>query len=452
MGQLSAGASKECITLPEDLMPYPVPDWFGGGTYTGVKDDIFVRCLALSDGKKKALIICAELGTYINAELIQDRIYKECGIPFENIMISATHTHEVPEGKVNPDIKEGEEKELTEKEKKIQKIADSYNQFIADQTVLAAKRAVENMEPARYGYGEGKSYINCNRDEFLESGVSVQGLNFERPSDKTLGVILFESLSGRKIGVLINYAVHNDLCFHQKDINGEDLLVYGDISAEISKFVEKRYAKDGMTAVWTNGAAGNQNPYLSGSYNKYNPDGSVEENYYKLGGDAFMLCEYLGQRQGLDVVRVMNNIKEMSAAARITTAYQKYELPGTRVVGFTREMIANPNLTDYDKIYNEPAGSVPLGLMLITFGDIALYGINGEVMCETGLRIKEQSSLKHTWIISYMGDNPAGKYLADQWGYEHRTFAYYRNTVENGRAEECMLQNLKKMLEKRFEE
>lgn len=453
MGKLKAGASKICITVPTELLPYPVPDWFGGGEYTGVKDEIYVRCLAISDGRITALMICAELGTYIDADSIRRRIEEELEVPAENILISATHSHEVPEGKIDPDIM-GEttaQKHYTERERCIAKRAVAYNQFLEDRTVLAAKQAVLAMEPARYAYGEGKSYINCNRDQFLENGNSIQGLNYERPSDKTLSVIEFQNMDGKKIGFLINYAVHNNLCYRRTDGEGEGLLVYGDISSEVSKYVETYYQADGAVAVWSNGAAGNQNPYVSGNYTKFCTDGSIVENAYKLG-NVWELCKFVGETQGRDVVSVIQKIRHYRSCAKIQTFYREYELQGTKVEGFTPEMIGNVNLVDNSKIYNIPMGKVPLSLMLITIGDIAVYGINGEVMCETGMRLKESSTLKHIIIVSYMGNNAAGKYMVDEWGYEHRTFAYYRNTIENGTAEKTMHKCLEEFLEKRFEE
>jgi neutral ceramidase len=452
MANLTAGASKVCINLPDELLPYPVPEWFGGGEFVGVKDDIFVRALALSDGNEKVIFITAELGTYFNAEDIQRRIESETGVPFSNILISATHTHEVPEGKVDPDIDEsGTTRIYTDREKQIMKCHDSYNKFLEDQSVKAAEEALSSMVPVKIGYGEGTSYINCNRDEFLLNGVAVQGLNPAGPSDKTLSVLEIRTLNDRKLALLINYAVHNNFCMRQKNIDGNTMKTYGDISEEVCSYLERRYADDGLIAIWTNGAAGNQNPYIMAELHHYLPDGRMDKADYELREKMWDVCRYLGERQGQDVVRVLRTINNFSDTSHITSQWKKYQLPGTKVLGFTREMLIDANLIDASKIHNEPSGKTyPLGLMLITIGDLAYYGINGEVMCETGLRLKAASPFKHTILITYMGDNPAGKYMVDNWGYEHHTFEYFRNTIEKGRAEECMTSNLLQMSQNRF--
>jgi neutral ceramidase len=454
MREIKVGASKLKLTPPEKLFPIPVPKWFGGGEYGSVKDDIYVRAVAIDNGERTILMICGELGTYINADAIKTRINKELGISENNILICATHTHEVPEGKLDPDIKDdakaGINRKRTPEELRIEQIFQEYNSFIADQSFLAAKEAIKNRVPARYGYGEGKSYISVSRDELMENNTYDLGINFERPSDKTLSVLKFEDMEGKLIAVIINYAVHNSMCYQVKDKEDKYLMIYADISGEVSKFIEERYAKDRTVAMWTNGAAGNQDPIWVNAYHRFNKDKSHNYRFYQIGHNMFGLCEHVGQTQAIDVIHVLDSIKDMNGSAKITMNSKMYNLPGTKVVGFTREVISNSNLLDNSKISNVPSTPVPLGLVLITLGDIALYGINGEVMCETGLKIKEHSPLKKTVIISYIGNNPAGKYLVDDWGYENHTFEYYRNTVEKGAAEKCMIENLDKMLEERY--
>jgi neutral ceramidase len=453
MREIKVGASKFKLTPPEKLFPIPVPEWFGGGEYGSVKDDIYVRVVAIDNSERTILLICGELGTYINADEIKTRIKNELGIPENDILICATHTHEVPEGKLDPDIKDdakaGINRKRTAEELRIEQIFLEYNSFIANQSFLAAKEALKNRVPVRYGYGEGKSYINVSRDGLMENNTYDLGINFERPSDKTLAVLKFEDMEGKLIAVIINYAVHNSMCYQVKDTEGKYLMIYADISGEVSKFIEERYAQDGTVAMWTNGAAGNQDPIWVNAYHRFNQDKSHNYRYYQIGHNMFGLCEHVGQTQAIDVIRILDSIKDMHSTGKITMSSKMFNLPGTKVVGFTREVIMNSALLESNMITNVPSDPVPLGLVLITIGDVALYGINGEVMCETGLRIKERSSLKKTIVISLVGNNPAGKYLVDDWGYENHTFEYYRNTVEKGAAEKCILENLEIMLAER---
>src|SRR5688572_6156226 len=89
---LRAGAATSNIT-PElglkivgGFAPYPAEH---------VHDELHARCLVLDDGKTKlALVVCDLLGLHRSLSVEARRLIQEgTGIPPENVMISATHTH-----------------------------------------------------------------------------------------------------------------------------------------------------------------------------------------------------------------------------------------------------------------------------------------------------------------------------------------------------------------------
>src|SRR5688572_4277598 len=89
---LRAGAATSNIT-PElglrivgGFAPYPAEH---------VHDELHARCLVLDDGKTKlALVVCDLLGLHRSLSIEARRLIQEgTGIPPENVMISATHTH-----------------------------------------------------------------------------------------------------------------------------------------------------------------------------------------------------------------------------------------------------------------------------------------------------------------------------------------------------------------------
>ncbi len=90
--RLQAGAATSNITPPIGSLrvggfaPYPTEH---------VHDELHARCLVLDDGKTKlALVVCDLLGLHRSVSLEARRLIQEAtGIPPENVMISATHTH-----------------------------------------------------------------------------------------------------------------------------------------------------------------------------------------------------------------------------------------------------------------------------------------------------------------------------------------------------------------------
>ena len=87
-----------------------------------------------------------------------------------NVLLTATHTHSVP-GQTSA----------------------AYVQKIVESVRLAKQR----LAPARVGYGAGVSYMNVNRN-IIDPKTKQwwEGPNYDGPSDKTVGVVKFETLTG----------------------------------------------------------------------------------------------------------------------------------------------------------------------------------------------------------------------------------------------------------------
>jgi hypothetical protein len=115
------------------------------------------------------------------------------------------------------------------------------------------RQANANLQPARVGYGTGQFHVNVNRDAIHpETRTWCQGPNPDGPSDKTVAVVKFESLTGEPIAVYVNYAMHANLMFMRNEISVG-------FPGAMSRYIEEVYDENAI-AVWTAGAAGDQNP------------------------------------------------------------------------------------------------------------------------------------------------------------------------------------------------
>ena len=98
---------------------------------------------------------------------VTKQVESELGIPTENVLLTATHTHSAPGQHAGP-----------------------YTEKIVESVRLAKQR----LAPARVGYGTGVSYINVNRNIIdPKTRRWWEGPNYEGPSDKTVAVIKFET-------------------------------------------------------------------------------------------------------------------------------------------------------------------------------------------------------------------------------------------------------------------
>jgi neutral ceramidase len=89
---LRAGAAAVNITPP---LGEPIVGGFHPYPATHVHDELDARCLVLDDGSTKlALVVCDLLGIHRSvSDEARRLIMAETGIPVENVLISATHTH-----------------------------------------------------------------------------------------------------------------------------------------------------------------------------------------------------------------------------------------------------------------------------------------------------------------------------------------------------------------------
>lgn len=265
-GTFQVGAARVDITPPAGAA-LPMSGYAGRQQgFQGIHDRIYARAIVLHDGTRYAAIVTWELIGAPNAvwaELSQ-RVAKETGIAPEYLLLAAVHDHSAPVlagmyGNADPK-------------------SVPYTAKVEDATVEAIRQAKANMQPARVGAGTGRAYVNVNRREYTADRGWGLGFNPDFPSDQTLAVVRFETMSGKPIALVINYPVHAVV------MGQENLQVSGDLAGATSRFVERHYrgapedrprsdagsdlrlrpeeavGGDGIVALWTSGAAGDQNP------------------------------------------------------------------------------------------------------------------------------------------------------------------------------------------------
>ena len=259
--------------------------------FTGVHDSIYLRALVLDNGNQVVAIVAADLVEFGDTSAVRERIEQLLGIPADHIILTASHDHNAPRvGKVTPGATAQAGGPATER----------YTEEVYDQVVEVVRQAKAALQPARMGVGSGVVDVNTNRDEFTELGWKV-GANPNGPSDKTLGVIKFETLTGEPIAFLMNYAVHSVV------LGPENRLVTGDLAGAAERYVEQFY-KDKVVALWTLGAAGDQNPKYTG----WDTSFMAEDR-----GTGYILAEAQGAILGEELLRVASQINHVTSEARI---------------------------------------------------------------------------------------------------------------------------------------
>lgn len=403
---LRVGAAKIDIT-PKDLTGL-VSVW--NKPFEGVHDPIFARALVFDNGVNTAAVVATDLVEFGRSLALRQRIARELSIPADHIMITASHDHNAPRG--GP-ITPGTSSEVGRPSS-----TPAYTQFVDESIVEALKKAKAAMQPARVGVGAGSADVNVNRNRYTARGYG--GADVEGPSDKTVWVIKFESLAGEPIALLTNYAVHSVVAGPQ------NAMVTGDLAGAMQRFVERHF-QDKVVALFTMGAAGDQNPRFNASLW---PAGSAGDQ-----GKAYEIMDTLGAIIGAEVIQTANRITRMTPNARIEAAERVFSCATPPPTPPSGAPAANalPNAP------KPPTMDIRLGLIKIN--QIAITGVSGEVYTKIYWRLKKESPLTNT-IMATIANDRIG-YIAADSEYDG---PYRRPDLARGCAEDGIVNGLVDMI------
>ena len=320
-------------------------------------------------------------------------------------MVSITHNHSAPMiGRPSPG---GVAKSMGAE-------IDAYSAFVSDRVVAALKQAKAALQPARMGYGAGSADVNVNRDLYTPKGY-VYGHNLDGPSDKTVWVQKFETLTGEPIAVLFNYAVHPVTTRREK-------MISGDLPGAAERYVEQSFGNK-VVALYTMGPAGDQDPKIY----DLPPGGSSTAAKDPRPG-TFEIMNAQGFMIGAEAVRVANEIKPSITSVKLEASQRVFTCPfkpnGREVQYF------QPGDGDPAKL---PGVPVRLGLILID--RVAFAAVSGEVLTNIYFHLRgPRRWATPSWCR--MANDSSG-YLVEDAAYDKpsqpvRGTAAARGCVEDG--------------------
>jgi hypothetical protein len=220
-----AGAALRIIT-PEKLIPISG----GMGTPvipTGKRGDLFVRAFVLEKGTTRIAIVSIDNIGW--PAWLGDRSRKLIkGIPPENVLIGATHTHSAPDAYGFPDDQGNSGADIKYLDWCVIQIADAVNE------------AISRLEPAslRTAVGEAKGKIAYN-------------YYAEKLYDPRCGIIQAIATSGnnkgKPIATLVNYAIHPEILGTDRKLMSPDLC---------GPLYDRIESKTGGMAIFMNSAQG----------------------------------------------------------------------------------------------------------------------------------------------------------------------------------------------------
>lgn len=413
---LRVGAAKVDITPGKKDMPEAM---------LGVLDPLNVRAIVVDDGSSRAAIVTLDTGAITTEtwERVSERLARELRIPSDHLLLTATHTHSAP-----------------------RKQGIVYEAQIID----AIHKAVRALQPARMAFGTGVSHINVNRN-IIDPKTQrwSEGPNYDGASDKTVAVVQFETLSGKPIAVYYNYGVHAVL-------TGTLDMISADLPGAASNYIEESLG-DGVVAVYSNGAAGDQNPiYFQQTYDlrairtaEYAKRGEDISNAMPPGGTGMdrrdprvaklmdqqkRMVLSMGQMLGEEVLHVGRvSLERAVTNARIEGAQASVACPGRKRLDQGR--------AGYPGKY-EDADPVSIRLSLLRIGDTVIGGVNAEVFTTIAQRFKSESPFKHSMLTTLTNGFAGSGYIPNDAAFGYNTFEVISSRLKPGCAETAIVDGL----------
>jgi neutral ceramidase len=402
-----AGAATSNITPPLGL---GIVGNFNIPLATHIHDELHARCLVLDDGKTRLGFVVVD-NVSVSRDVFDEakrRIQAKTGIPAENLMMSATHTHSAvsARGANAMQMPRG----LTFEQ------LDDYQKFLVQRIVDGVQRSVNNLEPARIGWGSGNVHNRqFNRRWLLKDGKTVVNphggtdraimnpgsgrTDLEGPAGPTNPEVYFiavQSTAGRPIAVLVNYWLHYVGGVPTGHISADYFAVVCDRVQQLLGADRQSPAFVGLLA---NGPCGDVNNVNYGAPPEKN---APYEKMRKVAEDVAQ-----------EVVRVHRTLEfqpwvELKAAQTELTL--KTRRPDAAFVERAKKIVARPDtaapIHRLEKAYAErtvTAGGWPdeISVILQAFriGGLGVAAIPFETFTATGLTIKAKNPFKDTFTI-----------------------------------------------------
>ncbi|MBC7319854.1 neutral/alkaline non-lysosomal ceramidase N-terminal domain-containing protein [bacterium] len=413
--KLLAGAYEVDITPP---LGVDLAGYFNIRKADNILDNLYAKTVVLKTETTEVAITSCDLCVIPREFVLRVRELASVwsGIPKENIMISATHTHTGP---VTTGLLAGE-------------IDSSYIDVMARKVATCITMAKKGLQETIVRVGrEKESSIVFNRRYVMKDGSVITNpgklnpdiVKTAGPIDPEVLLVLLEKKPGYPIAFIINYANHVDT------IGGTG--ISSDYPGVIARFF-KEYLGN-IPILFLNGAEGDINHI------------DVKDPTPQVG---YKEAERIGKILTRAVAKILTKLEPLEANLRINSSIIEIPIrkPSKEEIEKAKQLLSKPvefitqELTAFDlakgnteieRIYAQEILLLSqldkefeeLELQAISLGDLALLSIPGEPFVEIGLEIKKNSPFRYTGIVSlangYSGYIPTEKAF-EEGGYETR--------------------------------
>ena len=401
-GQFRAGAATSNITPP--LGGGIVGNWISPPA-TQVHDELHARCLVLDDGETRiGIVLVDSVGvTRPVFDHAKSRLAKEAGLPASHVLMAATHSHSSVSARGMDRFE-------------YNSVLDDYQSFLASRIVDGVKRAINNLEPARIGWGVGHEPAHVsNRRWFMKDGFDIsnpfggkdqvrmnppRGKMLHKPAgpiDPQVPVLSVQSKAGRPIALLANYSLHYVGGVPKGHLSAD---YFGMFADRIQQLIGADRQDPPFVGIMSNGTSADINNIdFTGKRPRRKPYEQMRIVANDLAAEAFKVYQKIEHR---DWVPLKAAAKELELKVRRPTP----DLIARAHRILASPKAANPNTTDKDVVYAKRAlklekfePTTEVFIQTFRVGELGIAAMPFEVFAEIGLDIKEKSPFQPSFTI-----------------------------------------------------
>ena len=378
--------------------------------HKGVHDQIEVTVLGLEVDDVKFLLLEGDISNWDGnfVHLFKYAIIERLHIPYNNIILSAGHSHSAPLLTTrNPEMPHDE----AWRREVLQKLIDASVETFEKK---------EFHEVARVVWTTGESY-----------GFYGNRNSRDKYGDQNIYVIEFKDSADKNIAAIVNLSCHSTV------LSPEDYEISGDLMAAIRR---KTAPFLGVTPLVCNGNAGDMSNRLYRQNNDYNELMRVSEGiaeHIKGFETKFDITMAKPQVRAFtyvvdydpDIEVLKQRLADSEAKLEVTTAYDERKWLISEINGFKRKI---------------KAGHVHLELetTIIRMQDLEIVVLPCELVAAFGKQVKKSSQAKACFIWGYANGQNGYVVEASEFGGGHDGIS---TQLPKGKAEEyvaLILQNM----------
>lgn len=375
-----------------------------------IHDQLHARCLVFDDGETKLVFAIVD-NVGINREVFDEAkrlIHEATGLPTAHMLMASTHTHSATSASGTGTKRRGW---------KYGEPLDEYQAFVARRIADGVRTALNNLAPARIGWGVGQVPQHVfNRRWKMKPGTPLVSPYGEKdrvmmnpgvgnpnllepagPTDPEVSFLSVQSVQGKPIALLGNYSLHYVGGVPKNDISADYFAVFAD---RIQELLQADRQDPPFVGILSNGTSGDVNNInFRGPAEKHPPYAKMRLVADDVAREVFRVYQTVQHRDW---------VKLQAAQSELTLQVRQ---PDEKLIAYAKSVLAKPESATpvhrHEKDYAQRAlqmkaewpEKIDVILQAFRIGDLGIAAIPFETFTQIGLDLKAKSPFRPSFTI-----------------------------------------------------